>query len=74
MYEAAELVTMEAIRATGKHPKMNSHHEAYAVIKEEFDEYWQEVMKRPSKRDKEALKLELVQTAAMCVRTLYELC
>jgi len=53
---------------------MNSHHEAYAVILEELEEYWAEVMKKPSKRNPAALREELVQTAAMCLRTLAELC
>jgi len=71
---AAKIVVDEAVRASKKHPRFNSHHEAYAVIKEEFDEYWVEVMKRSSKRDPEALQMEVVQTAAMCLRTLAELC
>ena len=44
-------VIKEYERAALKHPKFNSHHEAYAVILEELEEYWLEVMKRPSKRD-----------------------
>ncbi len=74
IHDAADDVKAEAIRAQQKHKPMNSHHEAYAVIKEEFDEYWAEVMKRPSKRDTAALRMELIQTAAMCLRTLAELC
>ena len=68
------LILAEAEKASGKHPPMNSHHEAYAVILEELQEYWEEVMKRPSKRDLANLKLELIQTAAMCLRTLHDLC
>jgi hypothetical protein len=72
---AVGLVWREAERASKKHPPMHSHHEAYAVIKEEFDEYWQEVQKGGSiPRDVDALKKELTQTAAMCVRTLMDLC
>jgi len=75
MYEACALASTEATLASLKHPPMSSHHEAYAVIKEEFDEYWLEVIKGGSTpRDPEALKLELVQTAAMCLRALYDLC
>lgn len=70
-----QLVLNEAMRAGSKHPPMHSHHEAYAVIKEEFDEYWAEVQKGGSTpRDPAALKLELVQTAAMCLRALHDLC
>lgn len=72
---AINMVRAEAERASAKHPPMHSHHEAYAVIREEFEEYWQEVQKGGSKpRDPEALRTELVQTAAMCVRTLTDLC
>ncbi len=73
---AIELVTTEVRRAQSKHKPMNSHHEAWAVIAEEFNkEYWEEVCKGGSQpRDKDALKLELVHTAAMCVRALHDLC
>lgn len=73
--QVADDVYQEFARATRKHTPMHSHHEAYAVIKEEFDEYWQEVQKGGSKpRDPEALRTELIQTAAMCLRTLHDLC
>ena len=69
------VVRDEAERAARKHKPMNSHHEAYAVILEEFEEYWAEVQKGGSTpRDPEALKTELIQTAAMCCRALKDLC
>jgi hypothetical protein len=66
----------EFARASAKHPPMHSHHEAYAVIAEEFEEYWREVQKggKTCPRDPAALKAELVETAAMCMRALYDLC
>lgn len=69
-------VYREFARASAKHAPMHSHHEAYAVISEEFNvEYWAEVCKGGSTpRDPAALKLELVQTAAMCMRALHDLC
>jgi len=73
-YELRDEVWDEFQRATYKHPPMASHHEAYAVIREELDEYWEEVKKRPSQRDPVNLRLELVQTAAMCIRTIHDLC
>jgi hypothetical protein len=71
---AAIAASNEAQLAASKHPRMNSHHEAYAVIKEEFDEYWAEVMRNNNTRDPRALELELTQTAAMCLRALADLC
>jgi hypothetical protein len=47
---------------------LNSHHEAYSVILEELDEYWEEVRKRRTLRDPNAMYLELVQIAAMAAR------
>lgn len=67
----------ELHRALDKHPKpMNSHHEAYAVISEEFNvEYWAEVCKGGNTpRDPDALRTELIHSAAMCMRALHELC
>lgn len=50
-------------------PPINSLHEGYAVLKEEVDEFWQEVMKKRKDRSKAALYKELVQVAAMAQRT-----
>jgi len=72
-YELCDEVWDEFQRACEKHPPMASHHEAYAIIREELDEYWDEVKKRPKKRDPVNLRLEPVQTAAMCIRALNDL-
>ncbi len=76
LVHALNFVDSEVSRASAKHPPMNSHHEAYAVILEELEEYWVEVMKggKTCPRDPEALKFELIHTAAMCVRALQDLC
>ena len=74
LIHAVQMVSDEAERASQKHPPMHSHHEAYAVILEEVEEYWREVQKGGSTpRDPDALRTELVQAAAMCVRTLMDL-
>lgn len=65
------LVDAEVRSASSKHPKLNSAHEAYAVILEELDEFKMEVWRR--KKDKLAMRKELIQTAAMCVRALHDL-
>lgn len=71
-----DAIQQEVEIAFAKHPPMHSHHEAYAVIAEEFEEYWREVQKggKTCPRDPEALQTELIETAAMCVRALYDLC
>lgn len=62
----------EAIRARRHFPKFHSTHEAYAVMKEELEEYWELVKKNePTKSIK--YEEELVQLAAMCLCTSREL-
>lgn len=62
----------EIERAKGIHKKdFNSFHEAYAVIKEEFDELWEEIKKRDL--DKEKVRKEAIQVGAMISRLLVEL-
>ncbi len=51
---------------------INSAHEGYAIIKEEFDEFWLEVMVNQARRSDEKMRRELIQTAAMCVRTIVD--
>lgn len=59
-------VENELRRAMGKHPEFNSAHEGYAVILEELDELWTEVMKR--EKSSHALREEAIQVAAMAIR------
>lgn len=61
-----EEVAAEVVRARLKHGPMNSLHEAYAVILEELDEFWEEV--RAQQFDATNAHKELVQIAAMCQR------
>lgn len=67
------LVEKELAKATEKHSPMASSHEAYAVVKEEFDEWWETIM--ANNRDPHH-KLngarELIQMAAMCHRALFD--
>lgn len=69
--DICELIRKEVIRAKAKHPKdFSSLHEAHSVIREEFEEFWDEVKRqRPVVH---AIREELIQTAAMCVRALLE--
>lgn len=66
-------IAAEVERAEGMHAVLNSHHEAYAVILEELDEYKRVVWLKSSQRDVAEMRTELVQTAAMCVRAIRDL-
>ncbi len=68
-----DLVDREVRRARQKHPRLNSAHEAYAVILEELDEYWEEVRKRKADRNNFSSLMELVQIAAMANRAAEDL-
>lgn len=88
-FDAIGDVQSEAARAMKLHPQtFYNHHEAKAVIEEEFDEYWELVKLNPKKpmihptkghtmtveQWKKELRAELTQVAAMCVRAMVELC
>lgn len=66
-----DAVAYELAAAQSKHPPMHSLHEAYAVILEELDEFWDEV--RAQEYDPGDAGHELIQTAAMCLRAFVEL-
>jgi hypothetical protein len=61
-------IKKELLSANKEHPLFNSYHEGYAVIKEEFEEMWDEIKKRNP--DSELIKAECIQTAAMCLKML----
>jgi hypothetical protein len=64
-------VTNELRKAMAKHKGMNSAHEAYAVILEEMDEFWDEV--KAQTLDKAKAKKELLQISAMAQRAILDL-
>jgi hypothetical protein len=68
------LVLKEYHRATGTHPRFNSAHEGFAIMKEEVDELWDEVKRKDHARSGPAMKLEAVQIAAMALRFIEECC
>ena len=63
-------VQEEVERAGRLHPPMNSIHEGYAVMLEEVDEFWDEAKRKTP--DREHLRHELVQVAAMAVRIIID--
>lgn len=66
-------VANELVNARDQHDPLNSAHEAYAVILEELDEFKAEVWKSSRKRDRAAMRAELIQIAAMAIRTIEDL-
>jgi hypothetical protein len=69
-----EIVT-ETVRAMEFHAEMNGPHEAYGVILEELDEYWDEVKKfnpRKGRDTRPRQREELIQLAAMAIRAIVD--
>jgi len=60
--------------AEQKFNSFNSCHEGYAIIKEELDELWEEIKKKRELRNKDNLKKEAIQVAAMALRFCYDCC
>ncbi len=67
--EAFEAVEIELAKAHTKFPAFNSSHEGYGIIKEEFDELWDEIKANRPNRAKE----EAIQVAAMAIRYLIDI-
>lgn len=72
-YPFPYLVASELRAARKGNLPMNSWHEAYAVIWEEVEEFWEEVRKKRKDRNGLVLLGELVQVAAMCQRAAEDL-
>ena len=67
MINFTKLVTDELRRAREQFPKpFNSAHEGIAVVREEFEELWEEVRRNP--RDPQKMRNECVQLGAMVQR------
>ena len=69
-----KLIEDEFLRASDLYPDLHSNHEAYAVIKEELDELWDEIKKQKGIRGNKQIRNELIQIGAMVVRYLDNLC
>lgn len=65
-------VRAELFQATAKFGPFNSAHEGYAVIKEEFDELWEEI--KANDGDGDDARSEAIQVAAMAIRYVRDLC
>ena len=73
MSEFAKIVRAELIRARAKHKPYNSAHEAYAVILEELDEFWEIVRQQTDRRSRVAMLKELSQIATTAQRAAEDL-
>ena len=65
-------VQKEVHRAEDLHPPIASAHEAHSIILEELDEFWKQVKKKAHKRNCQKMRTELIQTAAMFIRTIFD--
>jgi hypothetical protein len=72
--EALKQIENEYLRATDLYSNLHSNHEAYAVIKEEVDELWDEIKKSKETHGNNQIRFELIQIGAMVVRYLENLC
>lgn len=72
--EAFKLIEHEFLRANDLYANLHSNHEAYAVIKEEVDELWDEIKKSKDVRGNNKIRKELIQVGAMVIRFLDNLC
>lgn len=61
-------VDRELTRAMERYPRLNSAHEAYAIILEELEELWQEIKVKQAHHNRTAMRKEAVQVAAMLTR------
>lgn len=59
-----ELARQKAVKVAHKHGRLISPHEGWALIREEEDELWDEVRKRPRDRDLQRMRDECVDIAA----------
>ena len=61
---------LDKIEAKGE---FRSLHEAYGILLEEVDEFWDEVKKKPQNRDKQNIVKELIQIAAISIKAIKSL-
>ena len=66
-------MTLELRKAEELHGPYNSYHEAYAVILEELDEFWEIVRQKTQDRNDHEAYAELVQIAVTAWRTARDL-
>lgn len=71
---AASDALAEITKVRSKYKPFNSAHEAYGVLAEEVNEFWDEVKKRRTLRNPQRMREELIQIAAVAIRAAVDLC
>ena len=71
---AIEELRAEVQRAASQHREYASAHEGYAVLLEEVDELKEHVWARAGARNKRAMRVEVIQVAAVAIRFAATLC
>lgn len=72
--KAIDDILIEYKKAEEVFPPFNSAHEGYAVILEELDELKEHVFKQHHRRDKNKMRNEAKQVAAMAMRFMIDIC
>ena len=72
--QVTALIRNEVNAATAIYGPFHSAHEGHSVLREEFEELWDEVKVAQPRRDIEKMKHEALQTAAMAVRFVIDVC
>lgn len=72
LIDALESIENEYKNAREKFKPMYNFHEAYGIIKEEFDEFFDAVKSKSPNRHANVFK-EIIQVGAMCLSVLIEL-
>lgn len=71
--QIVEEAALEYAAAEATKGKFNSFHQGISVIREEFEELWDEVKKRSVNRDKDAMRREAVQIIAATMHFIKDL-
>ncbi len=68
---ALKQIIDEYFKVKNKYSKYKSAHEGHSVIREEFDELWDEVKKRV--KDKTKMRIEAMQVATTAMRFMIDI-
>lgn len=73
--QAADEAVAEVLRAITRWPRpFSCAHEGISVLREEFEELWDEVKVNQKRRDLDKMRKEAIQVAAMALRFVVEVC